>query len=578
MKKIVPLFVAGCVMCGCSSLPAGVPEKEADQAFTDYLSQYVKVTCENNYMTLHQFYENPKDAGIDPKDVKVTLGPVSDTDPDTEAMIRLLRHGLEAFDRNDLDSVQQTIYDDLKWNFDLYDKADKEEYKYLDQIWSEYNSPVNDLVLLFSEYDLYDEEGVEPLAQLLEDTPRYMDDCFAYTKEQAAAGLLMMDYDAVDEKCKEVLDHSESDPVRENLHEEIDDLKLSADKTAEYKSRVDEALDEAFYPAMESVPERLAAFKDENREVTGLAGLPAGKEYYELLLQDAISCDDGPDEVKENLEKGVSALSMQAQAIIQKYPEALDNAFDLDTGFDSVDDILVWLQDNYKKAWPAVDKMEYELDPLDPSQSNNGTAAYFMIPPIDGTSKYKIRYNPDFVGEDAGSVSTFQTIAHEGIPGHMYERQYDREHFEYPVQYMLQFSGFAEGYATYVEDQMAALLDDSPAMTIYRANNTLSNYYVGLMDLDVNYYGLSREEFEEKYGELFGGGMDQMYDQLAWMPSTFLSYYYGGYKLSSMRSAARKELGDDFSAVDFNNAVLMSGETRFEQVEENIENYVESVK
>ena len=36
-------------------------------------------------------------------------------------------------------------------------------------------------------------------------------------------------------------------------------------------------------------------------------------------------------------------------------------------------------------------------------------------------------------------------LAHEGIPGHMYQTQYDHETFVYPIQYMLNNSGFTEG-------------------------------------------------------------------------------------------------------------------------------------
>lgn len=576
MKKMIALVCAGCLFCGCASAS---PLPEANEEFTAFLDDYVRETCEHNYMTLHQFYENPEDAGIDPSDVIVTLGPVSETDADTEALIGSLKERLDSFDRDSLDGVQRTIYDDLQFDFKTYEDSDKEEFKYLDQIWSEYDSPVNDLVMVFGEYDLYDEAGIKPLTELIEDVPRYMDDCFAYTKEQAKEGLLMMDLEAVTDKCEEVLDTSGSDVVRENLHGEIEALGLDEKKTDEYIGQVDAALDENFYPVIREVPDRLGAFKDENRKVTGLANLPHGKDYYGVLLRNSISCEDGPDEVRDNLEAGVSALSLQVQSVLRQYPDALDEAFTLDTGFEDPEEILDWLADNYQKAWPAVKKMEYELEPLEASQSNEGTAAYFMIPPIDNTGKYKIRYNPDLVGEDAGSVSTFMTMAHEGITGHMYENQYDREHFEYPVQYMMQFLGYAEGYATYVEDQMAALLDDSEAMMIYRANETLSNYYVGLMDLDVNYYGLSRKEFKEKYGELFGeSAVESLYDQLAWMPTTFLAYYYGGWKLADLRNEARKKLGDDFSAVDFNNAVLMSGQTTFETVEKNVEDWMERVK
>ena len=581
MKKIIPIFLAGALaLSGCSSAADdNVSEADSDNGdFTAYLDDYVREVCENSYLTMHQCFEDPTAAGIDPSIADVTLGSVTEQDPETEELYASLSSRLNEFDRSELNGWQQQVYDTMKTDFELYERSDKDEYKYLDQIWSEYNSPVNDLVSLFSEYELYSEDDVRPLVELINDSSRYLDDCFGYTKEQAAQGLLMMDYDAVEAKVGEVLDDSEGLPINKNLHDEIDGLDVDDAKKDEYKAEVDRALDESLYAAIEEVPSRLKEFEGQSKEVTGLGNLPAGKEYYEIVLADRISCEDGPDEVRDNLSRAISAISAQASSLIKKDESLLDEAFALKTDFKSVDGVMDWLEANYSQMWPEVQKMDYVLDPLADSQSNDGTAAYFVNPAMDRKGPYRIRYNTDYVA-DITSVETFATLAHEGIPGHMYQQQYDNEHLKHPVQYLFSCLGYSEGYATYVEAEMSKLyFDNSAAVTVYLGNEELSNFYMALMDLDVNYYGVDRDEFNDKYGELFGMDMDPIYDQLAWMPAVFQSYYYGFYKIDSLRQKAKKELGDKFSNVDFNNALLESGTAYFETVEANVDAYVAGAK
>ena len=48
----------------------------------------------------------------------------------------------------------------------------------------------------------------------------------AYTKEQAARGLLMLEYDDVQEKCEEIIEAGSESAVSRNLQEEIRALDL----------------------------------------------------------------------------------------------------------------------------------------------------------------------------------------------------------------------------------------------------------------------------------------------------------------------------------------------------------------
>jgi uncharacterized protein (DUF885 family) len=92
------------------------------------------------------------------------------------------------------------------------------------------------------------------------------------------------------------------------------------------------------------------------------------------------------------------------------------------------------------------------------------------------------------------------------------------------------------------------------------------------MDVDINYYGMTRSEFAEEYGK----GQDNLYTQLADNPGVYLSYYYGYYTIAMLRSQAKESLGDNFNDVDFNAALLSGGSVNFDIKERYVEEYIQS--
>ena len=61
---------------------------------------------------------------------------------------------------------------------------------------------------------------------------------------------------------------------------------------------------------------------------------------------------------------------------------------------------------------------------------------------------------------DVQSLETFSTVAHEGIPGHMYQIAYAYKNVKDPWRNsMASFLGYTEGYATYTELYALKYLD-----------------------------------------------------------------------------------------------------------------------
>lgn len=584
LKRIASLFLSVCMglsLVGCQSAKAENKNKatantesektentSANKELEAYLNDFVKTLCEQDYSTLHHYFEHPEKYGIDVSKSKITLGTIVPTQEDLDTEARLYEDLLK-LDTKDYSKKDLSVYNQLKWQFELSKEAEDPKFEYLNNIWSSFSGTQHALMSFFTEYQLREEADIEPLIELINDCPRYVEDALDYSKTQAEKGLFMIDYDGVQEDIDEVLKAQDNSSVTRELEAEVDSLNLDKEKANEYKEEINKAIGQSFFPAYEQMKSGLEALKDDVKPLVGLASLPNGKEYYALLCKDATGTSDSPSKIEENMDKALNSLTLDLANILDD-GNLYEQTMDISTKFKNIDEILPFLEKNYTSQFPKVETMDYELQPLSNDQSQDGVVAYFVTPAVDETGQYHIRYNRRDYGDDPSSISLYQTLAHEGIPGHMYQAQYDKEHFIYPAEYFLSNSGFTEGYATYVENQSLDFLNmNSKLMNAYKTIDNYNNFSVVYMDIAINYEGMSQKAFAQNFGD----GMEDLYNQLAENPTAFLSYYYGFYKINNLRGACMKKMGDDFDPVGFNNALLQYGAVNFDIIKESIKDY-----
>ncbi len=108
----------------------------------------------------------------------------------------------------------------------------------------------------------------------------------------------------------------------------------------------------------------------------------------------------------------------------------------------------------------------------------------------------------------------------------------------------------------------------------WKLNSLYTNYLAMIMDIDINGFGMSQDEFAEVYGE----ALEPLYNQLAQNPGIFFAYYYGFDQFETFFNETKEELGDKFDEPSFNNALLEAGTVKFSIVEDNLQEYIDSVK
>lgn len=535
MKKLLSVFLSICLLCSCTSTP-DKPNKE----FTSFCDQIFIETMESDYTTMHQMLENPEDFHIDLSKVEVSLGDFI-TDNDKEIKENL--NTLHSFDYDSLDHTQKSIYLELEkeWNLEL--NLNKEEILYNTNVLSSMNGIHEQLITFFSEYTLRNEQDVKDLIVLIKDVPRYFDEMIAYIKKQADMDLLMYDTKSVLNSIQEIVDSREDSSVTSHLMNEID--SLSIDSKEDYKSKVEQVLQNDFFPSYQRLLDTLIQYEDQVIPMTGLYYIKNGKEYYKYIVEQATGTTKSIETIQKELENALDDT-------LKDYLKLSDYETSLTTSFTTVEEILSFLNENYKKDFPEVGQMNYEIKALDDDQSTDGVVAYFIIPAIDNSSPYQIRYNKRDYGKDIEDIEMYTTLAHEGIMGHMYQAQYNLENLDTSIQYLFNSSGLSEGYATYAQLYALKYLDkDTKACKL---ENELNFYLTALLDLSIHYDGLTLEELNEQYSM----DMSSFYNQIAENPGVFLSYYYGYLQV--------KQLKDSFKGSDlqFHTQLLQYGNVYFD--------------
>lgn len=591
MKKWLTLALCLFLAAGC----AGQIEEESSQSegsslvssqvssssttttneeFSAFLDRFVIEQCESDYTTCHSYFERPREYGIDPSKCDVTLGSFvtdqSDID-ETKALLEELRE----MDDTNLSKINRQIRQALMRNFELGLEMADEKYTYLGNVWSSNNGVPSILTTYFSEYQLFLPEDIPYLIQLIQDVPRFVQEGLEFSQKQAENKTFSIDMDEALKSCETVLKNKKDSAITKELFLEVDGLDMEESEKQKAKDEIEQALNEYFFPAFETIQTGLKALEDQNRPLVGLASLKNGKEYFSLLLKSQSGTEEDIEDLRDEIRTAMDSTTDAYRRLLRKNEEAIIESLDPQTKFENVQELIPFLEERYPAKFPVVDAMNYEIQPLSAEQSQDGVMAYFVRPCVDSTRPYEIRYNVRDYGDDPSSLLLFSTFAHEGVPGHMYQAQYNKEHFVHIAQYFIDNLSFTEGYATYAENEALDWTNiDQDVLEGYRLTNFYPQYTALLMDLQINYDGYSKREFFDVWGE----GYEAIYDQLAQNPGVFFSYYYGSLKIMELQTIAKEALGNDYDDVDFNNALLKAGNVEFSIIEENIQDYINSVR
>lgn len=586
VKKITLLMLSAVMafsFTGCSKKDSGEEQKK----FDEFMKQEFVESMEQSYPNTHIILENPKDYGVDTSKTKVQIDKELNetTMKENKELNEKSAKAFKEFDRDTLSDEQKETYDIYSYMLDYTTEMNDSKFDYMSMPLESMTGMHTQLPTLFSDWTLRNEQDVKDVITLMKSVRPYMDSILAYTKKQEEKGTLMLDIKSVKEYCEKVVKEDVNSSVLTGLNESIDNLKLGDDKTKQYKAELKKAFQEYFLPAYSDIIKTMKELDSSKNNTLGLSHMKNGKEYYELLFKQATGTDKSIEDIKKELNSMSRSSLLAVQSVISKNKKLYDEYVNgkIKTKYKDFESMLKDLDKDIKDDFPSVGTLNYRIRPIGEDLASGGVAAYFNIPALDGTTPKQIRVNMLEDALNVQSLETFSTVAHEGIPGHMYQIAYAYKNVKDPWRNsMASFLGYTEGYATYTELYALKYLDGVSADAVKLQQNMVvyQDCLIALADIGIHYEGWTKEDlsnFLEENG-LGVSDVSDFYNQLQANPTAFLSYYVGYVQIANLKKDAQEELKDKFNDRDFHEAILKSGAAPFHVVEENVKDYIESAK
>lgn len=549
------------------------------EAFDQFINDIFETEVTENTINLHFTISDPEKYGI--TDYPVTLGDLSiDAMADSNARLENYLSGLNSFSYTELTLNQQLTYDILENYFKLQlDMADMYLY---DELLRPSTGVQAQLPILYEEYSFNSKKDVEDYLKLLALTDEYFDQIISFEKEKADAGLFMSDFACqnIIDQCNAFIADSDNHYLMETFNTRIDKLTgLTQSEKDHYRLQNEKMLREHIFPAYENLAAALTDLLGSGTNENGLCYFPEGKQYYEYLL----AYNTGASESVKTLENMISnervKVLQESSDLTTENPELWELASEATlTPTDSAT-TLNHLKEVMLDDFPAPPETSYTVSYIDDCVADYLAPAFYVIAPIDDYSHNSIYINET---TDTTNISYFTTLAHEGFPGHLYQTVMTYESGIEPVRSILNYSGFVEGWATYVEFQSyhyAGLDNDVATILELNQDATLSLY--ASTDIGIHYEGWTLEDtkkFWNNYGITNDDAIESIFELIVEEPTHYLKYYIGFLKFEELKKETSLKNIKNYNDKSFHQAVLSIGPAPFDIVDKYLPAYYEYIE
>lgn len=583
VKRIVPfsLLFTWSFMAGCSFPNSHTTQStettystQAHQDFDTFTGEFFRTEIESNTINLHFTLADPESYGI--TETPITLGSISEETMETSAVgMENTLSILEDFDYQHLSVSQQ-----LTW--DVLDDYLKTELSASDLALC--NEPLRpstgiqaQLPVLYEEYRFYDKEDVEDYLALLPLTDKYFGQIIEFERAKAAAGLFMSDFacDDIISQCETFAENPDSHYLIETFNKKIDQLaSLSANERENYKLKNESIVKEHVLPAYDQLADALTLLLGSGTNDKGLCYLENGSDYYEYLVRYCTGSDKTIPKIQEMIEQQRLSDLNDSATLIAENPGIWEkcNAVSLEET-DSIATLNA-LQSEMLKNFPEAPDTNFTVSYIDECMEDYMAPAFYITAPIDNYENNSIFIN---AMTDTTTMRYFTTLAHEGFPGHLYQTVMSYEAGIAPVRSILNYPGYVEGWATYVEmlSYQYAGLDESVADLLSLNQSALLSLYAST-DLGIHHDGWSYSDtvkFWAEYGISDAETIRQIYDLIVEEPAHYLKYYVGYVEFLELKNTAKERYGSNYSDVAFHQAVLDIGPAPFGIIEKYLDQY-----
>lgn len=576
----------------CAATLFGYANYPTNTKFESFAEDFFLQELQSNPIQFHYTIDNPSAYGIDESQLTMPVYQAGSVSNDIYALSHLSAQ-LEKFKGRRLSDRNQYLYGLLNTYIDTLSLT--AAYPYFAEPLSPSSGAVSELPILLAEYRFDTAQDVELYLSILDQIPDYFAGLTVYEQEKAEAGLFMSDESAakVIRQCSALMNdealgsntHFLEITFANRLQNLVDQGLLTEDEALAYQSDNNRLLTTVVAPAYDRLADELTLLMGSGRDTCGLAHYAGGREYYMALLELQTGSDRDIAGIKQLLYDDLTA-NYHALRQLMLEDETLREHFTSEQEYlptMSPEEILDYLKEFIYQDYPMIptdtdaDSIKCTVKYVDASLEPYSAPAFYLIPPIDNVLNNTIYINAP---ETPGNLELFTTLAHEGYPGHLYQTVYCQSFQNLsdsvPLQSVLYYGGFVEGWAMYAEmtsyDYAIRLAsEEHPEAESYylacRLDRQIQLCLYSLLDIAIHYDGITPSDMQEILGSFGSTNADtaaSIYTYIAEEPCNYPKYYLGYLEIMELKKqAAEVWLGSNpaYAALDndiYNNSDFLN--------------------
>ena len=553
----------------------GITENGKFEAFTQ---EVFRNEVSGSSLTLHYSLAHPEKQGIRRK--AASLGTIPTDMQNTYKVCQQYEDKLKAFRYSHLSTENQMTLDSMLLYYHT-EKSLGDNYLLQEPLGPSLGIQAQ-LPVLLAEYAFYEDRDISDYLNLLTTTRPYFQSIIKFEQKKSQAGFFMSDatLDRILAQCSAFIRNPDENYMLDIFRTKISDYgKLSGSEQQTLILTHQNLMKTEVIPAYQELMTGLEALRGTGKNPRGLAYFKGGKSYYLYFLQSQTGTYVPVKEIEKRLSRQLSSEIGIVGNMLRQNPELLTT---LNKGISFTEirpaQILSSLQKKISSDFPPLEDVSFELKTVHDSMKDYLSPAFYLTPPMDTGTPNVIYINPS---ANYQGLELFTTLAHEGFPGHLYQTVSFERQNPSGIRNLLDTSGFAEGWATYVEpfayEYAADYILDSSASDLARLawlNRSINLCMYSLLDIEIHYNGWSQAEsasFLKAFGIEDSTVISEIYQYILETPGNYLKYYWGYLSLLDLRTAEQKRLGQDFDMKDFHRRVLKIGGVQFPVLEKYID-------
>lgn len=590
-----PLYLLSVFALICLTIVVSASYFDENRVFNRYCKQIFKQEISANTLSLHYTLANPEEYGIQTDCVSLPKYTKED-----------LLNNISTLDGYiaDLEKISPAkLSEDNRYTYLLllsYFKSLRhlEEYPYYEAPFSPVNGIHSQFPILLSEYAFRTQKDVEDYLELLSCAQSYLTSLLEYQKDKTKAGLGTDDLslDLASSQCFQVISEKDfqegSHFLQTSFLEKIMPLLekgiLDKETTEQYVLENQRLLATILFPTYETLGKELTALKKGDQSTPrGMSVYPKGKEYYSALVKFQTGSNHSLSEMKNTLENLLSDYRVSLSKLITSSKDSLlllEKAHEANWFSASpVPSILSHLQERMASDFPLFPDSQapaLSVKQVSDVLSQTSAPAFYLTPPIDDSMNNTIYLNPNSCSD---TISLYTTLAHEGYPGHLYQTVYYHCYAQsqnvHPIRHMMNYEGYQEGWALYVEflsyDYLSSYATSQGAYDlclgyeIEKHNRMMQLCLYSLLDIYIHYDGYTESQilaYLSAMGISDTATAKAIYQYIANAPGNYLKYFWSYIEILSLKKNAMLLMKEQYSDLIFHQFFLECGPSDFDSL------------